>query len=506
MVTCFVKHERQSDGEKNMNDFYNKVQKQLKHMTEKEKDAWILSQAKIFPAWQHEDFYKSITGTKRVINMPEKGEISSFCNKVREGDIFVEYETHYVEFDDYGHFHDDWEYDFYDSKHAMRFISSVVAGCHDLIILEEYEDAFKILDDIIRLEFVIVDHPDTDDSCEDEYMDLNRAIHEGILSLNRDDLLKDYIKSCRESLKDSKQIAEKLVNAFEMELFEDCKTDYCITINEKDPLLTDLREKLDEELKRLKEEISEKSKKDKYYWGEFRDKERIRHISTLTEYLGKIGKNVKKPKESFLRGTWSQISDLISDLMDEPYIDDQVEIEEIWNIVEALLKRGGFDKEPWEVKQHILEEIYDNEFYDYYGIYDPMKDLADAICSNREENLKRAEIMMRAGRGYLGANAAKLYRELGEEEKCAEYYEKHLGKEEEPYEILVDYYKERNHEKAVEIATLAIQKCQKDQTPFFLFLLQDAKDQGDETAFKKLMQSAHRRRAVKSAEIDERFS
>ncbi len=50
-----------------------------------------------------------------------------------------------------------------------------------------------------------------------------------------------------------------------------------------------------------------------------------------------------------------------------------------------MLKRGEFDKEPWEVKEHILE--------------------------------------------------------------------KHLGKEEELYEILVDYYNDRNHKKAVEIAT-----------------------------------------------------
>ena len=94
---------------------------------------------------------------------------------------------------------------------------------------------------------------------------------------------------------------------------------------------------------------------------------------------------------------------------------------------------------------------------------------------------------------------------MGEEDKCAEYFENHLGKEEEPYAILVDYYSNRNHEKAVEIATLAIQKCQKDQTPFFIYLLQDAKDRGDEAAFKKLMQSAHRRRAVKWSVVDEKF-
>lgn len=57
----------------------------------------------------------------------------------------------------------------------------------------------------------------------------------------------------------------------------------------------------------------------------------------------------------------------------------------------------------------------------------------------------------------------------------------------------------------MEIATLAIQKCQKDQTPFFIFLLQDAKNRGDKAALKKLMQSAHRR-TVNSAMVDDEFS
>ncbi len=64
--------------------------------------------------------------------------------------------------------------------------------------------------------------------------------------------------------------------------------------------------------------------------------------------------------------------------MNEPYIDDQFEIEEIWNIVEALIKRGGFEIEPWEEKERILKEIYDNDFYDFYdfyGVSDPMQDL-----------------------------------------------------------------------------------------------------------------------------------
>ena len=150
-----------------MVNFIEKINKQLKMMTEKEKDAWILSQAKILSEHKQEDFYKSICGTKLIINMPEQDEIKAFCEKVKIGDISVEYETHYVEFDDYGHFLDDWEEIFHDPAHAMSFVSSVIEGCHDLIILEEYENAFAILEDIIGLEFTIEDHPDSDDICND---------------------------------------------------------------------------------------------------------------------------------------------------------------------------------------------------------------------------------------------------------------------------------------------------------------------------------------------------
>lgn len=372
--------------------------------------------------------------------------------------------------------------------------------------MEEYSQALETLDKVMTLEFAIVDHPDTDDTCEDEFMSLDMAAHKGLISIDRADLLNDYILACRNVVSDKKKAAGKITETLERELFKDSKAYSYVEITEKDPLLDEIKKKLAEDLRRYKDEFEEKQNKDKYYRGIYRDEQRITHISALIEFFGKIGKKEKKSEKSFLRGTWEQIMNLITDLSYEPYIDDQVEIEEIWKIIEALLKRGGFEKEPWEVKEHILQEIYENDYYDYYGVYDPMHDLANAVCSNKEENLKRAAIMMKAGSGYLGADAAKLYRELGEEEKCAEYFENHLGKEEEPYRILIDYYKDRNHEKAVEIANLAIQKCQKDQTPFFLFLLQDARDRGDEAVFKKLMQSAHRRRAVKSAEIDEIFS
>ena len=156
-----------------------------------------------------------------------------------------------------------------------------------MIILEEYDAAFEILDEIIRLEFIIEDHPDTDDSCADDYMDIDMAIHERILPLNRGNLLRDYIKACRHSIKDFGSAAEKIVSAFEMELFRDCKAQDCITIPATDPLLNEIRKKLGEDLVRFQEEFNKKIKKEKYYWTEFRDRERIRCINELIEFLEK---------------------------------------------------------------------------------------------------------------------------------------------------------------------------------------------------------------------------
>lgn len=46
---------------------------------------------------------------------------------------------------------------------------------------------------------------------------------------------------------------------------------------------------------------------------------------------------------------------------------------EIGNIIEALLKRGGFGKEPWEAKEHILRKIYENVLHTFYGIHDAVE-------------------------------------------------------------------------------------------------------------------------------------
>ena len=66
-------------------DFITQVTNQLQKMTESEKDAWILSQAKLTAEEHQGDFLYSLTGGKKVLGMPSAQEIADFCQKVEAG-------------------------------------------------------------------------------------------------------------------------------------------------------------------------------------------------------------------------------------------------------------------------------------------------------------------------------------------------------------------------------------------------------------------------------------
>ena len=67
----------------------------------------------------------------------------------------------------------------------------------------------------------------------------------------------------------------------------------------------------------------------------------------LVEYLkADIAAAKAAPKKSYLEEQWAEIMRLINVLDYEPYIDDQIEIEEIWNICEVMIKSGKLESEP----------------------------------------------------------------------------------------------------------------------------------------------------------------
>ena len=70
-------------------EYLDKVKAQLKKMSLEEKDAWILTQAKLISNYKQNDFLLSLSGTKKIINMPTLDDIDILCTRIETGDIYL---------------------------------------------------------------------------------------------------------------------------------------------------------------------------------------------------------------------------------------------------------------------------------------------------------------------------------------------------------------------------------------------------------------------------------
>ncbi len=224
----------------------------------------------------------------------------------------------------------------------------------------------------------------------------------------------------------------------------------------------------------------------------------------LRDFQEMVDAEESRPEGSYLEQKWKEIEDSLYDLSLEPYIDDQLEIDVIWNICEELIKGGHLQAETWEVRERIIQKITDNEYFDQYGVCDPMMDLILELPQDREEKLKTAEIMWN-GPGFMKKDGAKLFRELGEEGRYIQYLETHLGDEPEQYMEVVRFYEISNPAKAEQIAELARVKCRRtyrtDLTEVYTFLVRRAYEAGDADRLHKLFDSARRRSTVNAESL-----
>ena len=227
----------------------------------------------------------------------------------------------------------------------------------------------------------------------------------------------------------------------------------------------------------------------------------------LLEYLkADIAAAKAAPEKTYLEEQWAEIKRLMEKLKYEPYIDDQFEIEEIWNICEDMIKSGRLKDEPWEVRRRVLKGIIGGEYYDYYGVIDPMQDLFKALMFTPEEKAECADIIFEIGSDYMKRDGIKLYRECGQQEKYVDYLEGRLGAETEPYLELIEYYHHREPARAVAIAELGLKKCKKDQTDIIIYLIQNAKETGDDDRYARFVKSAKMRRSVDFTKVQELLS
>jgi hypothetical protein len=251
--------------------------------------------------------------------------------------------------------------------------------------------------------------------------------------------------------------------------------------------------------KEVQEKYSKKYSREGYYLEKKLDRE-----MNLIEDL----KRMKKGKQnidnqiSILNSCWKQIQELIQWLRYEPYIDDQLEIDEIWNICEALV-----NSESWDVRKRVLQDIVDNDGYDYYGCIDPMTDLLEVLCNTGEEYLDKADIMMKNRSREYQKQAAKIYYEYGHDEEYVLYLKRNISKSADVYLELIEYYDSHNNtEEAIKVANEALDKCRDSKiTEVFIFLIKEAYKAGNKTEATKLYRRAKQRKNVLISELSKAF-
>ncbi len=88
--------------------------------------------------------------------------------------------------------------------------------------------------------------------------------------------------------------------------------------------------------------------------------------------------------ETPLEEAWYNIKFLIFVLQLMNYRDPD-QIEKIVSIAEHLIAETNLRKEPWSLRESILEDLYENDWYDEYGVYSILQILGESLCTNKKE-------------------------------------------------------------------------------------------------------------------------
>ncbi|MDD4439826.1 MAG: hypothetical protein PHS04_17600 [Tissierellia bacterium] len=493
------------------NVFIQETKRQLALMSSQEKDKWIIMQAQLLIETKQQDFLKSLSREKLIIDMPSNEIIDEFCKQVSEGKICLEYETHYYEFDDTGRYMDDWEVWYNDPNQSMYFLDNIFKGCHDLNELGEYEQTNKILGQICRLEFCIVEAEDSEDfSTEEEPFTIDSAYEHGMLATNKTEVVYDWLYAFYMVHKNLKavELAQQLIELLMLPLCNVILPSNVIdSIENKEvhnEMILLLETIIEIDTKEVQEKYFDKYSREGYYLKKKLDRE-MNLIDDLKKM--KEGKQNIYNQISILNSSWKQIQELIQWLSYEPYIDDQLEIDQIWNICEALVRHLKNNSESWDIRKRVLQDIVDNDGYDYYGCIDPMTDLLEVLCNTGEEYLDKADIMMKNSSREYQKQAAKIYYEYGHDEEYVLYLKRNIAKSADVYLELIEYYDSHNNtDEAIKVANEALDKCRDSKTTeIFIFLIKEAYKSGNKTEATKLYRRAKQRKNVLTSELSKAF-
>ena len=206
------------------------------------------------------------------------------------------------------------------------------------------------------------------------------------------------------------------------------------------------------------------------------------------------------PEKTYLEKGWEEIGQEIYALSLEPYIDDQFEIDVIWDKIEEMIKSGKLHSESWDVRWPILKDIVDNDFYDYYGVHDPMDDLIPALLLTDSEKKQLADYLWETPKRSLEL-ADQLYQEIGETDRHLQYAEQRLKDKVGPYLDLIHYFADKDEAKALKIAEQGRVKCRSDLDEIYIYMINCAKKYNHVEEIKRLLRSAKSRRGANFGHI-----
>ncbi|MCD8120335.1 MAG: hypothetical protein LUE29_12815 [Lachnospiraceae bacterium] len=491
--------------------FLDDVKEHLSYMPQRQKDWWIMNQAKLEEKKNYKSFLKSLSGNPDSLCLPEDEEIDAFCDRVSGGEIYLEFNMRYTEPEGFGDYIGDWEDEYRDPFQSMDYLDAILKGCHELIKIESYRHAAIVLEKVSRLEFSIRDHKSSEDiTPEDDPFTLADVCDYQLLQTDRNQVAEDLIYACYMSRKEMKKraTAEKIADLLLLPVcygflpgdvlkYEADQTFFQF-------LYTALEKKAGDVGETLPENTFDFSAENE------RQERQQMHVQRVLHHLRELSEYEAVPEEEgkkLLTEAWSQIGDLLASLRYEPYIDDQFEIEEIWNICEELIQTHKCHTAPWSLRRQILSDIVENDYYDYYGCCDPMNDLVKELCVENWEKLEFADLLCQANGGKCTKEAAALYHEYGADEKYLKYLQENLGKTNREYVELMDYYEKHGAlDKVVETGILALEKCKEDMTEIFILLIRAAWKRGDTRGAEDYYVKARRRKKIQIRKVEEAYA
>ena len=148
----------------------------------------------------------------------------------------------------------------------------------------------------------------------------------------------------------------------------------------------------------------------------------------------------------------------------------------------------------WEIRKSVLDEMLKFVASDNSGFTDNLVDIAQIMCTNKQENMYLADYLEKYGNFYYKRVAERMFLNNGENERFIESKKKNMeyGSD---YLELAEYYEScGDKDKAVKIVQEGLKKADGRLDEIYIYLFQYYKENNDERSLEKLYNDAEKRK------------